>query len=679
MTIVQELGHLALAVVQAGAYILQSDCGFNRYLEMYRERRGGLLEEYYDNIQKVDDYKWTVYTSWTISFNRLSQQSARFLQLCAFLHHDGISEAIFRNAASNATTYKLLSPEASEAVSEAREYLNVFQTLDSPWDSQKFLRVIMELRSYSLVDSDRENQTYSIHPLVHAWTRTTISNHEATRACIQSILGMSINTGYKLEDYTSRRSLLAHLDNVLDWGNSAALWFGEIFWVVYYEAGRWNEAEELQLQIKETRLRVLGAEHPDTLTIMGNLASTYWKQGRWKEAEELDVQVKETRLKVNGAGHPDTLISMGNLATTYSKQGRWREAEELRVHVKETHVRILGVEHPHTLTSMGNLALTYMSQGQWKEAEELQTQVKEARLRLLGAEHPDTLTIMGNLAMTYCNQGRWKEAEELQLQLKRTSLKMLGADHPDMLMHTGNLATTYRKQGRCAEAEELEVQVKEAHLRVLGAEHPRTLISMASLAKTYRRQGRLKEAEGLNVEVMETYLRIYGAEHPATLKSMGNLASTYRKQGRCKEAKELEVQVKESRLKHLGAEHPIQQPEGPEPLDPDGLPEIRLNDLRAEHSSDHKEGNPSTYADKRDDPCIDVWGLRTVEGGGRAAASRKGDLSLGVWGEYQAMLRSMGNFASTYRKQRRWKEAEELEPQGTETRLMDLGATHPTQ
>jgi hypothetical protein len=37
----------------------------------------------------------------------------------------------------------------------------------------------------------------------------------------------------------------------------------------------------------ETRKRVFGQEHPDTLTSMANLALTYWKQGRWKEAEEL--------------------------------------------------------------------------------------------------------------------------------------------------------------------------------------------------------------------------------------------------------------------------------------------------------------------------------------------------------------------------------------------------------
>jgi hypothetical protein len=65
-----------------------------------------------------------------------------------------------------------------------------------------------------------------------------------------------------------------------------------------HEDGRWREAKELFVQVMETRKRVLGEEHPSTLTSIANLASTYGNQGRWKEAEE----------------HPDTLTSMINLA-----------------------------------------------------------------------------------------------------------------------------------------------------------------------------------------------------------------------------------------------------------------------------------------------------------------------------------------------------------------------------
>jgi hypothetical protein len=71
----------------------------------------------------------------------------------------------------------------------------------------------------------------------------------------------------------------------------------------------------------EMRKIVLGAEHPDTLTSMNNLASTYGNQGGWKEVEELFLQVMETRKTVLGVEYPDTLTSMNNLALMYWNQG----------------------------------------------------------------------------------------------------------------------------------------------------------------------------------------------------------------------------------------------------------------------------------------------------------------------------------------------------------------------
>jgi hypothetical protein len=76
-----------------------------------------------------------------------------------------------------------------------------------------------------------------------------------------------------------------------------------------------------------------------------------------EEAEVLEVQVMETMKRVPGAEHPDILISMGNLASTYRNQGQWKEANELEVQVLEMSKRVLGAEHPSTLTSMNNLAL----------------------------------------------------------------------------------------------------------------------------------------------------------------------------------------------------------------------------------------------------------------------------------------------------------------------------------
>ena len=60
----------------------------------------------------------------------------------------------------------------------------------------------------------------------------------------------------------------------------------------------------------EMKKKLFGADHPVTLSSMGNLASTYSNQGRWSEAEQLNIQVMEMRKKLLGGDHPDTLSSM---------------------------------------------------------------------------------------------------------------------------------------------------------------------------------------------------------------------------------------------------------------------------------------------------------------------------------------------------------------------------------
>ncbi|CAI6335436.1 unnamed protein product [Periconia digitata] len=89
---------------------------------------------------------------------------------------------------------------------------------------------------------------------------------------------------------------------------------------------------------------------------MANLASTYKSQGQLKKAEQLFLQAIETRERVLGDEHPETLNSRANLASTYRKQRRWKEAEKLLLQVTETRERVLGAKHPSTLTSMNKLA-----------------------------------------------------------------------------------------------------------------------------------------------------------------------------------------------------------------------------------------------------------------------------------------------------------------------------------
>ncbi|KAF7340683.1 FabD/lysophospholipase-like protein [Mycena sanguinolenta] len=95
--IVKALWYFPLAIVQAGAFISESEA-LGTYLDLFLKNRNDLLRR--KSTQTHDDYAWAVYTTWEMSFDKLSSPAAMFLQLCSFLHQDDISEGIFSRAAN---------------------------------------------------------------------------------------------------------------------------------------------------------------------------------------------------------------------------------------------------------------------------------------------------------------------------------------------------------------------------------------------------------------------------------------------------------------------------------------------------------------------------------------------------------------------------------------------------
>jgi len=73
--------------------------------------------------------------------------------------------------------------------------------------------------------------------------------------------------------------------------------------------------------------KVLGVEHPDTLTSVSNLASLLQHQGKYEAAEEMNRRALEGYEKVLGAEHPHTLISVNNLASVLRDQGKYEDAK----------------------------------------------------------------------------------------------------------------------------------------------------------------------------------------------------------------------------------------------------------------------------------------------------------------------------------------------------------------
>ena len=515
--IVERLGCHPLAITQAGAYIRKRKLRLSEFMDHYKRRKRIILEstpqlsQYRKKLGSAEEEtSLNVFTTWELSFRQLQSEASedsvdvKLLTLMAYFNEKDISEQLFVEFFAN--------PEQRSEATSLLIWLNAFCSVEGQWNSDLFGDVLIRLRDSSLLQafSRGPDKFYhaSLHPLVIDWIilRTDISICQENTCMAGALVGGILENSLEIHHFNlpliTKQNINSHIialeENYQDFFISQPdtlpsqyildeyirlrqTWFAKFLQL----SGSYYLAEIIYQRLIAQNKKVLGIEHPVTLTTMAELAAIFLCQGRWTQAEDVGLEVMETQKRVLGLEHPDTLTSIANLALTYSYQGRLKEAEKLRLQVMETISRVLGPEHPDTLTSILNVATTYSNQGRLKEAEKLLVQVMETTSKVLGLDHPSTVTSMNNLASIFMEQGRLKEAEELQSQVIETNLRVLGPEHPNTLSTIANVATIYSNQGRLKEAEELNVQVMETRSKVLGLDHTDTLSSISNVALTF--------------------------------------------------------------------------------------------------------------------------------------------------------------------------------------------------
>ena len=509
------LEFMPLAIVQAAAYISQRAprCSVRQYLEDFRKsdgRKTSLLNHEGGQLRRDWEAKNSIIITWQISFEHIHRtwpSAADLLSLMSFFDRQGIPEPLVRGRARAGN-----GPGSRKERRRDDEKGNGNEdgsdgdgngdrdSISEASNDDGFEEDVQILRDYSFISLET-SRTFEMHALVQLATRRWL---EAEGQCEQwkhhyiRNLAAAFPAG-DYENWTTCRALFPHAKAAIAQRpraeESLRVWASLLYNAANYawRKGSVTEAIDMSRAALDVQKKILGQEHKKTLSSMGLVSLAYHSGGRWDEAEELEVQVMEIRKRVLGEEHPFTLISISNLASIYWSQGRWKKAQKLDVQIMEIRKRVLGEEHPSTLTSINNLASIRSKQGRWKEAEELDMRVIEIRKRVLGEEHPDTLISIINRASTYGKQGRWKEAEELGVQIMEITKRVLGEEHPDTLISMANLAYTLMTQTRYEEAISLMESCVESRKRILGLEHPATQSSLQALHRWRKR----KELAGL--------------------------------------------------------------------------------------------------------------------------------------------------------------------------------------
>ncbi|PGH16299.1 hypothetical protein AJ79_01838 [Helicocarpus griseus UAMH5409] len=500
--LLHELSCLPLAIIQAANYINETETSLSTYLSLLRNQETvmvELLSQDFEDEWRYADINNPVAATWLVSFQHIQKLNSLATDYLSFM--------------------SCIDPRDIP--------LSLLPPTDSPIKQRNALGL---LKAYSFVTGQSNDQSVSLHRLVHLATRNWLRNNGSLEKWL-------VDTGKRLEDifpfasYENRmlwREYLPHAQFLLQSKefHKHTRWRQELSHKVgkcLYRDSRFTEAYALFKPVADERLNEYGKDHYKTLSSLFWVANTYRRQKQWAEAEDLEVQMINICRTMFGPGDLTTLARMNNLAGIYRREGRFLEAEKLGIEALKICEAELEPGGSITLTTMASLAATYGCLRRWADAVRLQVHVVQTSKRVRGAGHLGTLVAMSDLGYLYLDQGRLVEAENTFLQALKLYKVSPGPLHPEALKTMNNLAATYWNQGRRVEAANMEIEALEASKATLGPEHPDTFNRLRFISNIFQRLNRHSEALSMSEAYVRMRQEVSGPDHPDTLAAIAEL------------------------------------------------------------------------------------------------------------------------------------------------------------
>ncbi len=567
MAITELLDGLPLAIDQAGAYIEETGCTLEDYLERYQQHRLALLGRRGEHTM---EHPASVVATASLCIERVKQRNpaaVELLHFCAFLHPDAIYEDVLHTGAS------ALSPLLAAVVSQPL----------------LFDDAIASLRTVSLLHRDTKNKQLTLHRLIqailkdllpssaqHQWAEDVIkvinlafpetesidTIQQCERllpqvlVCADLIAQRQCNFSeaacllHKAGHYLLFRGQYAQSERFLH--NALALYrqSTEIsdtsiasiltsLGTIYEAQGRYSQAEEAYRQALALREKILPSHHPDIAEILTYIGRVELCQAHYTEASIVLEQVLACQELQPKPDHPHLLITLHLMAALYHQQGNHTQAEDMLQRAVITCQQNLGDTHPSTIESLSKLALLYCMHGKYKETEDLHQQTI-ILLNKIGADtFQQTVPSLRSLGLMYCLQGQYDQAEALLRQALAICQRTFGNTHSETAESLKHLGIMYRMMKRYEQAADALTRACMLFTNVFGTSHPETAEAFHSLGVIYSLQGKYEQAEEALQQSISIFSTLFSLSHPDTTESLHALNVVYSLQGKSTQAEML--------------------------------------------------------------------------------------------------------------------------------------------
>ena len=460
------LGGLPLALAQAGSLIALSKISPGEYLKLYDSKRSEFLSK--KPPTSLWQYRYTVLTTWEVSFDAIEKQcpeAAQLLLVCGHYYSREIPFALFSNRSPEAglreTTWAAAPPSSLKphliqllrGLGRRPAQTHSDELAYEKFKDEPLLRGYANLLfKYSFITMNTSSDTFSMHSVVHAWCAcrpTAKREHMFAHALI--FLGTAIDVDHQtpeawplfLRFYMHAIAVgksLSMINPALQRKSDIVLRMlaslDSIGWCLS-KVGFCKQAKDFFVVAYEVSKVLFGPHHERSLSMLDRVATELGDSGALAEAEKLHRECANLSLKHLGESSSDTLTYMGNWGANLLAQDKETEASEVLEIVVENKVKKFGVGR--TYEAMTNWANALVGLKQHDKANE----ILELAERGLMESNPEDFAVLGQIrgfkVYILSDQGRKNEAAAALQDIIVMMKQRYGDSHQETLRWRENL------------------------------------------------------------------------------------------------------------------------------------------------------------------------------------------------------------------------------------------------
>ncbi|MFN9245144.1 MAG: tetratricopeptide repeat protein, partial [Cyanobacteriota bacterium] len=443
-----DLGGLALALEQAGAYVSQRRLSLGDYRSQWQSNREAVLRWLDPRLMQYDQ---SLATTWLTSYQQVDPPARTLLRRLAWFSTEPIPESLLEVE---------LPPKGliGQFAAIGRSILGKKEAPD--WKS-----ALEMLERFSLLNRSSEAPTLSLHRLVQ----------EAARLWQQQRKHPEPN----------------ELKSALGWLNGAFVGDPQ-------DVRSWAVLDPLAPHAEAVAgfADASGISEP-TARLWSLLGQLQYIKASFGEAEPLMRRALAIDAAHYGPSHPNVAIDLNNLAQLLQATNRLAEAEPLMRSALSIDQASYGPDHPNVARDLNNLAQLLQATNRLAETEPLMRRALAIDEASYGPDHPTVAIRLNNLAQLLHDTNRLAEAEPLYRRALAIDQASYGNDHPNVARHLNNLAQLLQATNRLAEAEPLMRRALAIDEASYGPNHPKVASDLNNLAQLLQATARLAEAEPL--------------------------------------------------------------------------------------------------------------------------------------------------------------------------------------